>query len=139
MKKFDEMFMEMARVAGRESKATKRRVGALAVKDNNVLGIGINGTPNGWFTNDDVDPDTGKTAEEVVHAEENLIAKVARGAHSAEGATLYTTTAPCLKCARLIAQSGFSRVVYDEPYKNDAGLVMLSILGLEVTNTHGEP
>jgi dCMP deaminase len=139
MKPYDDMFMEMARVAGRKSKCTKRRVGALAVKDNNVIGIGINGTPTGWFTNEDIDIDTGKTAEEVVHAEENLIAKVARGTNSAEGATLYTTTAPCLKCARLIAQSGFSRIVYDEPYKNDAGLVMLSILGLEVMNTEGNP
>jgi dCMP deaminase len=132
MKNYDKMFMEMARVAGRESKATKRRVGALAVKDNNVLGIGINGTPTGWFTNDDVDPDTGKTAVEVVHAEENLVAKIARSTHNAEGATIYTTTAPCVKCARLIAQSGFKRVVCDSAYKDDAGIVMLSILGVEV-------
>lgn len=139
MKPYDDMFMEMARVAGRQSKCTKRKVGAVAVKDNNILGIGINGTPTGWFTNDDIDVDTGKTAEEVVHAEENLIAKVARGTHSSDGATLYTTTAPCIKCARLIAQSGFSRVVYDTSYKDDAGLVMLSILGLDVMNTEGNP
>ena len=139
MQPYDDMFMEMARVAGRKSKATKRRVGAIAVKDNNVIGIGINGTPTGWFTNDDIDIDTGSTADEVLHAEENLVSKVARSGNSSNGATLYVTTAPCIKCARLIAQSGFSRVVYDEPYKDDAGLVMLSILGLEVMNTEGNP
>jgi dCMP deaminase len=139
MKPYDDMFMEMARVAGRKSKANKRKVGAIAVKDNNIIGIGINGTPTGWFTNEDIDIDTGSTAEEVLHAEENLIAKVARSSNSSEGATIYVTCAPCIKCARLIAQSGFKRVVYDTPYKDDAGLVMLSILGLDVMNTDGNP
>lgn len=131
MKKFDKMFMEMARVVALESKATKRKVGALAVKDSNVIGIGINGTPTGWFTNDDVDIDTGRTADEVLHAEENLVSKIARSSQSSNGATLYVTTAPCIKCARLIAQSGFTRVVFDSYYKDDAGLVLLEILGIK--------
>lgn len=139
IEKYDDMFMEMARVAGRTSKATKRKVGAIAVKDNNIIGIGINGTPTGWFTNEDIDIDTGSTAKEVLHAEENLVAKVARSSNSCDGATLYVTCAPCVKCARLIAQSGFDRVVYDTAYKDDTGLLMLSILGLQVSDLYGNP
>ena len=131
--KYDEMYMEMARVAAKQSKAVKRKVGAIAVdKNGNTIGVGINGTPTGWFTNEDIDYDTGKTCDSVLHAEENLISKLARSSQSSDGATLYVTTAPCIKCARLIAQSGFSRVVCDTEYKTDAGIVMLSILGVQV-------
>jgi len=131
MTDWDSMFMEMARVAGSQSKATKRRVGAIAVKDNNVIGIGINGTPTSWFTNEDIDLDTGHTCETVLHAEENLVSKIARSGNSSSGATLYVTVAPCIKCARLIAQSGFTSVCFGEYYKEDAGIVMLEILGIK--------
>jgi len=130
--KWDKMFMEIATVTAKQSNASKRKVGAIAVKDGNIIGIGINGTPTGWFTNDDIDIDTGRTADEVLHAEENLVSKLARSNSSSNRATVYCTTAPCLKCARLLAQSGVARVVYKDSYKNDQGLVMMSILGMDV-------
>lgn len=132
------MYMRMAHVASLESHAEKRQVGAIAVKGGNIIGIGINGTPSGWHTNDDTDS-SGKTTEVVLHAEENLISKLAKGTQSAEGSTLYSTTEPCIKCARLIAQSGFDRVVFADPYKNNHGTVMLELLGIEVDTTHGVP
>ena len=133
MIKYDKMYMEMARAAAKQSKAKKRKVGAIAVdKNGNIIGVGINGTPTGWINNEDIDPATGKTAEFVLHAEENLISKISRSSASSESATLYVTTAPCIKCARLIAQSGFTRVVCGEEYKTNSGINLLSTLNIEV-------
>jgi len=134
----DHMYMDMASRAARKSKATKRKVGAIAVKDQNVIGMGINGTPTGWYTNEDIDPDTGATCQDsVLHAEENLVAKMARNGISIFGATVYCTTAPCPKCARLLAQAGVARVVYDSAYRDETGLVMLGMLGVEVEKLEG--
>jgi dCMP deaminase len=129
---WDGMFMAMAHAAANQSKATKLKVGAVAVNDGNVIGIGINGTPTGWYTNEDIDETTGSTKDCVLHAEENLISKLARQGSSSDGATLYCTTAPCVKCSRLLVQSGFVRVVYNSDYKNYEGLQLLEDLGVRV-------
>ena len=129
---WDGMFMAMAHAAALQSKATKLKVGAVAVNNGNVIGVGINGTPTGWHTNEDIDPATGSTSDCVLHAEENLISKLARSGSSSDGATLFCTTAPCIKCSRLIVQSGFSRVVYDTDYKREEGLELCRRMGLDV-------
>lgn len=67
-----------------------------------------------------------KTKPEVLHAESNAIAKVARSTESSEGATLFCTTAPCLECAKLIYQSGIKSVYYRDHYRNDDGLNFLT-------------
>jgi len=67
-----------------------------------------------------------KTKPEVLHAESNAIAKVARSTESSEGATLFCTHAPCIECAKLIYQSGISTVYYREQYRDDSGLRFLS-------------
>ena len=72
------------------------------------------------------------TKPEVLHAETNAIAKVARSSESCEGATIYTTHKPCLHCAKLIYQAGISRVVWKEQYKNDAGNVFLVTAGVDI-------
>ena len=134
---WDGMFMDIAYAVAKESKATKRKVGAIAVNDGNVIGMGINGTPTGWHTNEDIDTATGSTSDFVLHAEENLVSKLAKSGSSSDGATLFCTTAPCIKCSRLIVQSGFSRVVYGEDYKDERGLELCRILGLEVYRYKG--
>jgi dCMP deaminase len=59
------------------------------------------------------------TKQEVLHAETNAIAKVARSTNSSKGATLYCTLTPCFHCAKLIIQAGIKRVVYSELYPID--------------------
>lgn len=73
-----------------------------------------------------------KTKPEVLHAESNAIAKVARSTESSEGATLFCTHAPCIDCAKLIYQSGISTVYYREQYRDDSGLRFLSQGGINV-------
>jgi dCMP deaminase len=125
---YDNMYMDIADHIGQTlSFDQNRKVGAIAVRDGSILGYGINGTPSGWPTNEVPTDYNGRTIHEnVVHAEINLIAKMARKGFATEGATLYCNYAPCAECAKAIRQAGFKRVVYLHPYKNDEGLNVLT-------------
>jgi len=73
-----------------------------------------------------------KTKPEVLHAESNAIAKLAKSSNSGLGATLFVTHSPCLQCAKLILQSGISSVYYNENYRDDSGLTLLEKSGIIV-------
>ncbi len=78
-----------------------------------------------------------KTRPEVLHAESNAIAKLAKSNDSGDGADLFVTHSPCIDCAKLIFQSGISRVFYSENYRDDSGIKFLKQSGVEVIQ-HGE-
>ena len=73
-----------------------------------------------------------KTKPEVLHAETNAIAKLARSSESGIGADLFVTHSPCLDCAKLIYQSGIKRVWFSEAYRNTDGVEFLKKSGVEV-------
>jgi dCMP deaminase len=73
-----------------------------------------------------------KTKPEVLHAETNAIAKLARSTESGLGADIFITHAPCLDCAKLIYQSGIGRVFYNENYRSDEGIKFLQQSGITV-------
>ena len=73
-----------------------------------------------------------KTKSEVLHAESNAIAKLAKSNNSGRGADLFVTHSPCTECAKLIYQSGISRVFYSENYRDDAGINFLIKSGVAV-------
>ena len=73
-----------------------------------------------------------KTKTEVLHAESNAIAKLAKSSNSGLGADLFVTHSPCLDCAKLIYQSGISRVYYGANYRDDAGKEFLEKSGVIV-------
>jgi len=73
-----------------------------------------------------------KTKPEVLHAESNAIAKLAKSNNSGAGADLFVTHGPCLECAKLIHQSGISRVWYSKNYRDDAGIKFLVMSGVKV-------
>jgi len=79
-----------------------------------------------------------RTKPEVLHAEANAIAKVARSPESAEGAVIFVTHAPCIECAKLIYQSGVSQVFYRDNYRNDAGTNFLKQAGVIVNQVEEE-
>jgi dCMP deaminase len=91
------------------------------------------------FEEEDFDPDIGyarryalKTKPEVLHAESNAIAKLAKSNDCGDGADIFITHAPCIECAKLIYQSGISRVYYGENYRDDAGIEFLKKSGVEI-------
>ena len=73
------------------------------------------------------------TKDEVLHAESNAIAKLAKSNDSGDGASIFVTHSPCIHCAKLIHQSGIGRVYYGENYRDDAGIKFLEQSGIAVT------
>ena len=75
-----------------------------------------------------------KTKPEVLHAESNAIAKLARSSNSGLGADIFITHSPCIECAKLIYQSGIKRVFFGKNYRNNDGIQFLKNSGIEVKN-----
>ncbi|MCF7790432.1 MAG: dCMP deaminase family protein [Victivallales bacterium] len=125
---WDEYFMNMAKVAASRSNCVRRHVGAVIVKDRQVISTGYNGTPRGITNcNEGGCPrcaSSAKTGENLgeclcSHAEENSIVQAAYHGVAVKDATLYTTYCPCLLCAKMIINSGITEVVYFGSYKFD--------------------
>ena len=141
---WDESYMRLAEdIAECRSKDPSTQVGAcMASKDNKPLSLGYNGAPKGWSDDDfpwgkSGDDDTKKKYKFVVHAERNAILNAPGGTVSLQGATLYTTLYPCSECAKEIAQSGISRLVYRERREGldtDASDMILKHAGVETVH-----
>jgi dCMP deaminase len=156
--KFIDLYMDWAKRCAELSHARRLHVGAVIVKDDTVISYGYNGMPSGWdndcentvFVLDEESMGTDmislgysrtengnwvklKTKPEVLHAESNAIAKLAKSSNSGIGSTIFVTHSPCMECAKLIAQSGISSVYYNENYRDDAGIRFLEKSGVEVT------
>ena len=130
IKKYDVAYLKMAETWGKLSYCKRRQVGAIIVKNRMIISDGYNGTPTG-FENVCEDEDN-YTKWYVLHAEANAILKVASSTQSCDGATLYVTLSPCRECSKLIHQSGISRVVYSEAYKDLSGVEFLKKAGVTV-------
>lgn len=127
MNKFDKFYMTVARSAAQLSYANRLKVGAVAVRDTNILAYGYNGTlPGESNMCEGVNPDGSTyTLDTVLHAEENLLIKMAVSHQSLDGATVYITHQPCIKCSRMLAAAKVARVVFDNTYRDPAGLALL--------------
>jgi dCMP deaminase len=127
---FQDFYMTVAYEAAKLSRATKRHVGAIVVRDGNILAYGYNGTPHGIRNDCEKSGANGSliTRDEVVHGEMNAILK----AGDCRGADMYTTYSPCIHCAKHIIQAGIRTVYYHEiqkKYQEDA-LALLSEAGV---------
>jgi dCMP deaminase len=128
--RYDRAYLHMALEWGKLSHCTRKKVGALIVRDGMIISDGYNGTPSGF--DNCCEDDHGNTHWFVLHAEANAILKVAKSTQSAAGATLYLTLSPCKECSKLILQSGIRRVVFVNPYKDQSGVDFLKNAGIEV-------
>ena len=126
----DKRYLRMARIWAENSYCTRRKVGALIVKDKMIISDGYNGTPAGFENVCELND--GTTKPYVLHAEANAITKIAKSGNNSDGATLYVTTSPCMECSKLIIQSGIRRVVYSESYRLTDGIDLLKRAGVEV-------
>jgi dCMP deaminase len=123
----------MAKEWGLLSKAKRRKVGCLVVKDNRIISDGYNGTPHGFDNTCEFPTRFGfETRPEVLHAESNALTKLAKSTQSSDGATIYISLSPCFDCSKLMIQSGIVRVVYEELYRQTDGIDLLKKANIEV-------
>jgi len=123
---WDVYFMNIAHVVATRSNCTRRHVAAVIVKENRIISTGYNGTPRGVRNCFEGgckrcagETPSGADLHECIcsHAEENAITQAAYHGIAVAGAILYTTTSPCLTCAKMIINAGIAEVVYEEEYE----------------------
>ena len=134
--KLDEMYIDIANRVSRMSYAGRKKVGGVLVKDNNIISFGWNGMPSGF--DNCCEDDNNVTNPEVLHSELNIFSKLSKSTQSSENSTLYLTLSPCMECAKLIMQSGVSRVVFSETYRIQGGIFFLHDAGVQVEAFVGE-
>jgi len=123
------IYMQTAYQFAKLSYASRRKVGCVIVKDEQLVSFGYNGTPHGFDNCCEVND---ITKREVLHAESNAITKLAKSTLTSVNAELYTTTMPCFDCAKLIIQAGISKVYYCEDYRDSSGVRLLESAGIIV-------
>lgn len=152
--------METAKIWAKQSYCKRLKVGAVLSKDGRILVTGYNGTISKTqnqcedtiykckFCGLESDKKFTKcrnctlelveiiltTSDFVLHAEQNIITFSAKNGISTENCTLYITHSPCKQCAKLIAQSGIIRVIYESEYRDKNGVDFLNSVGIEVEN-----
>ena len=128
--RYDRAYLRLAKSWGLLSYCTRKKVGAIIVKEGVIISDGFNGTPKGF---DNYCEDTnGDTHWYVLHAEANAILKVAKSTNNCNGSTLYLTHSPCKECSKIVLQAGIIRLVYIEKYKDASGLIFLQNAGVDI-------
>lgn len=139
--KFIDAYMDVAQRFADLSTAKRLQVGAIIVKDDRIISIGYNGMPSGWSnecetvtTNSYDYPGLTimETKPEVIHAEANAIAKLARSPESGDGSTMFVTHAPCIHCAKQIYTAGVKTVYYQNTYRDSFGIDFLKKCNIPV-------
>ena len=147
--KFVDAFMDTAERFAQLSSAKRLQVGAIIVKDDRIISIGYNGMPAGWTNEceyeviDVVQPAPGDeyeekrtgifvTKDEVIHAEANAIAKLAKSSESGKDSVMFLTHAPCIHCAKQIFTAGIKKVYYRNTYRDTNGLEFLGKCGVDI-------
>ncbi|MCL4312265.1 MAG: cytidine/deoxycytidylate deaminase family protein [Candidatus Thermoplasmatota archaeon] len=131
---WDEYFMRMAYLAASRSNCTRRKVGAVIVRDNNVLATGYNGPPSHTVNcdivgciRDELNVPSGERHElcRGLHAEQNAIIQAAVNGSSIKGSKIYITTHPCVVCSKMIMNSDIEEIIFAEGYPDDLAELML--------------
>jgi len=125
----DLLYMSIAIQLSKFSYATRKKVGGIVVKNGQIIAEGYNGTPAGWSNTCEID---NITLPEVIHAESNLITKLAKSTIGSENSTMYITLLPCFECSKLIYQSGINRIVFLDEYRNTLGLEFLKKCNISI-------
>lgn len=139
---WDQYFMKMAQVVAERSTCLRRQVGAVIVKDKQILSTGYNGSPAGLkhcaevgCLRQKLQIPSGERTEicRAVHAEQNALVQAAKHGVKIAGADLYTTVEPCVLCTKMIINAGIKRVIYGKPYPDELANDMAAEAELEMT------
>ncbi|MCL2632239.1 MAG: cytidine/deoxycytidylate deaminase family protein [Coriobacteriia bacterium] len=136
---WDEYFMQISHLVARRTTCTRRAVGAVIVKDRRILTTGYNGVPRGvehclsrgcLRTERGIPSGENQELCRGVHAEENAILQAAHYGISIQGATCYTTTQPCIMCAKSLINAGIVEIVFESEYPDELTQEMLDEAGV---------
>jgi dCMP deaminase len=124
---WDQYFLTITRQVAERSTCPRAKVGAVIVRDKNILATGYNGAPAGLPHCTDVGclvyqsrTPTGEIEENcyrTIHAEINAIAQAAKNGVSIRGADIYVTHTPCIHCLKVLINTGIKRIFYEKEYK----------------------
>ena len=136
---WDEYFMRIAETVASRATCDRKHVGAVIVRDHQILATGYNGSIAGLEHCDEV----GHMMEDghcvrTVHAENNAIIQAARNGVRIDGGAIYITASPCWSCFKMVANAGLRRVVFGEFYRDARIFDTAARLGIEMVKA-GEP
>lgn len=126
-KSWDRYFMGIAKMVAERATCSRAKIGAVIVKDKNIIATGYNGSPAGHphctdvgcliYVSRNPDGEEEENCFRTIHAEINAITQAAKNGASINGADIYITASPCYHCLKTLLNSGIHRIVYEKPYK----------------------
>ena len=124
---WDEYFMIITRQVAQRSTCLRAKVGAVIVRDKNILATGYNGSPAGLphcldvgclvYRSENPDGEVEENCFRTIHAEINAIAQAAKNGVPISGASIYVTHTPCIHCFKVLINTGITRICYEREYK----------------------
>ena len=139
---WDEYFVSITKTVASRSTCLRRKVGAIIVKDKRILTTGYNGAPRGVKScleigrclREELKVPSGQRHEicRALHAEQNAIIQAAYHGVQIAGSVIYSTTQPCVLCAKMIINAGIQKIYYYEEYPDQLSLDLLKEAGIEL-------
>ncbi len=134
-------FMEMAYLASTRSTCLRRKVGAIIVRDNQIISSGYNGAPKHirhcaitGCLREQLNVPSGERHElcRGVHAEQNAVIQAAINGTSLRGASLYCTNQPCVICSKMLINAEIRTIYITEHYEDKLAQELLAEAGIEM-------
>jgi dCMP deaminase len=130
---WDEYFMRIAKQVAGRSTCDRKKVGAVIVRERNILSTGYNGSIAGMPHCDEVGHMMeGGHCIATIHAEANAIIQAAKNGVVINGASIYTTASPCWNCFKIIVNSGMRKIFFGEFYRDERIFAVAEQLGVEL-------
>jgi dCMP deaminase len=124
---WDQYFMTITRQVAERSTCLRAKVGAVIVRDKNILATGYNGSPAGLphcldegclvYRSTTPSGEIEENCFRCIHAEINAIAQAAKNGASIRDGDIYITHTPCIHCFKVLINTGIKRIFYEKPYK----------------------
>jgi dCMP deaminase len=124
---WDQYFVTITRQVAERSTCTRAKVGAVIVRDKNILATGYNGAPAGLphcldvgclvYTSRTPSGEVEENCFRTIHAEINAIAQAAKNGAIIRDADIYITHTPCIHCMKVLINTGIRRICYEHEYK----------------------
>lgn len=139
---WDQYFMTITRQVAERSTCNRAKVGAVIVRDKNIIATGYNGSPAGMphctevgcliYESKNPNGETEENCFRTIHAEINAIAQAAKNGGSIKDGAIYVTHTPCIHCFKVLVNTGIKQIYYERPYKLHTLGELLSATGVRL-------